>query len=104
MLGQDGTQFEAKTMWGDKNSPARVDVENFDPGGRPGTLHYQNENGEKFQFNVNDSKFYQYNSVTKEYDVLAPKKVNKLLEIKAIQKAIDKGLKYLGESPIFNNK
>lgn len=102
MLGSNGTQLPSKTLWQEKNSTARIDVENPAPGQRPGTLHYQDEDNVKYQYNVNDNKFYGYNKTTQAFDKEAPKSVNKLLENKDIQKAIDKGLKYLGEEPKFN--
>ena len=104
MLGSRGTQFESKTMWQDKNSRARIDAENFAPGKRPGTIHYQDENDVKYQYNVNDNKFYGKNSKTNEFDVAAPNKVNDLLKNEKFQKGIDKALKYLGEDAKFGNK
>lgn len=65
-------------------------------------MHYQDENNIKYQYNVNDKKFYGQDT-NKGFSVEAPKSVQKLLENDDFQKGIDKGLKYLGENPQYGN-
>jgi filamentous hemagglutinin len=65
----------------------RVDVENPNPGQRPGQIHYQSGNTKLL-----------YDPVTKSF-VGASKSLNKqLMNDPQIQKAIEKGMKLLGES------
>jgi len=70
--------------------PARIGVENPALGKRAGRLHLQ-VGGEKYQFNVNTGQF----ELDKQ---AAPKSIQNYLKDPKIQKAIQKGLKYLGES------
>ena len=96
-VGSKGTQLNSKSIWNSKNSSARIDVENPNPGQRAGSLHYQDENNVKFQYNVNDKKFYgESKTETGVFDVAAPK-VDKLMNNKDFNKAVDKGLRFLGE-------
>jgi RHS repeat-associated protein len=86
MLGENGTQVASKTLW-KGNGKERVDVENPNPGNRPGQLHYQDNQGNK----------YMYDPTTKSFPD-APNSVNKLMENPSFQNAIEKGMKkYLGE-------
>lgn len=85
MLGKNGVQVPSKTLWSSGN--ARIDVENPNPGQRPGQIHYQDSSGNKYIYDPNTVSFKD-----------APNYVNSLLKEQKIQKAIDKGLnKYLGE-------
>ena len=45
---------------------------------------------------MGDGKFYSKNPKTGKWDIPAPSKVNKELSKTEIQKAIDKGKKYIG--------
>lgn len=91
MCGENGTQVTSKTVW--KNGKTeRIDVENPNPGIRPGDIHYHETNNTKWRFNINDNTFI--NSKTLE---LAPNKIQKLLQNPEIQNGINKGLKILGE-------
>lgn len=66
----------------------RLDVENPNPGQRPGQLHYQDNKGNK----------YLYDPQTKSFPG-APKSVNQLLKESRFSQAVDKGMsKYLGVS------
>ena len=52
MLGADGAQFPCQTIWkGD--SKERIDVENPNPGQRPGQIHYQDNRGGKYLYGPN---------------------------------------------------
>lgn len=102
MLGEKGTKTASTTMWKEKGSSARIDVENPNPGERPGQLHYQDEKGTKYQYSVDDNKFYGQDD-DGNFSVEAPKSVNGKLKDKQFQKGIDKGLKYLGEQSKFGN-
>ncbi|MGS0545450.1 filamentous hemagglutinin N-terminal domain-containing protein [Pseudomonas sp. Y5-11] len=88
MLGANGVKLAgSKTIWKGVGKE-RLDVENPDPGGRPGQLHYQGVDNVK----------YIYDPVTNTF-VGAPKSVNKLLERPDFKKAVEKGMKkYLGEN------
>ncbi|MBQ3782119.1 MAG: RHS repeat-associated core domain-containing protein, partial [Lachnospiraceae bacterium] len=91
MFGENGTQFESKTTW--KNGKTeRIDIENPAPGERPGQIHYHEPNNTKWYLDVNEMKFY--NQKTRE---IAPKSIQNILKNKDVIKAINKGLKFLGE-------
>ncbi|RJG12040.1 hypothetical protein D3879_01555 [Pseudomonas cavernicola] len=86
MLGESGVQTASKTIWKGKGKE-RLDVENPNPGQRPGQLHYQDNDGNK----------YLYDPATNSFPN-APKSVNKLLKDYKFQGAVEKGMKkYLGE-------
>ncbi|OYD64893.1 UNVERIFIED_ORG: filamentous hemagglutinin [Burkholderia sp. CF145] len=85
MLGADGAQFASKTIWkGDGKE--RIDVENPNPGQRPGQIHYQDNQGNKYLYDPSTNSFPD-----------APTSVNKRLNDPSFNAAIQKGLnKYLG--------
>ncbi|MDH4610372.1 filamentous hemagglutinin N-terminal domain-containing protein [Pseudomonas sp. BN102] len=86
MLGQHGVQTASKTIWRGQGKE-RLDVENPNPGQRPGQIHYQDNIGNK----------YLYDPASKTF-LNAPKSVNLLLNDKKFSMAIEKGIKkYLGE-------
>lgn len=86
MLGSGGAQFASKTIWKGRGKE-RIDVENPNPGQRPGQIHYQDNNGNKYIYDVQTNSFKN-----------APKSVNSLLKDPAFSAAIQKGLQnYLGE-------
>lgn len=85
MLGQRGAQFPSKTLWRGERG-ARLDVENPDPGGRPGQIHLQI-----------DQKKYLYDPDTGLFRD-APRSIQKMLDDPRRQDAIRKALRYLGES------
>ncbi|RTD83401.1 filamentous hemagglutinin N-terminal domain-containing protein [Variovorax atrisoli] len=90
MLGIDGAQTASKTMWrGDGKS--RIDVENPKPGQRAGQIHYQDENNNKYYYDVNRKVFYNENSMD-----LAPKKIQAMLDDKNFVKGLNKALSVLG--------
>jgi Putative T7SS secretion signal domain len=57
MIGSKGTQLTSKTMW--RQGSYRIDVENPNPGQRPGQIHFQDK--------VTRTK-YMYNFETGEFD------------------------------------
>jgi filamentous hemagglutinin len=86
MLGQNGVKVSSKTIWKGQGKE-RVDVENPNPGQRPGQIHYQDNAGNK----------YLYDPVSNLF-VNAPKTVNSLLNDVKFKASIEKGMrKYLGE-------
>ena len=88
IIGTRGVKTASTTIW-KGNGKNRLDVENPNPGQRPGQIHYQDSAGNK----------YLYNPLTKSFPG-APRSVNKLLRDSKFSQAIDKGLKkYLGEQP-----
>ncbi|WP_342479904.1 hypothetical protein NST07_18010 [Paenibacillus sp. FSL L8-0340] len=94
-FGENGTQFESKTTW-QNGKTERIDVENPNPGQRDGQIHYHEANNTKWYLDVENKEFYNQKTGEK-----APSKIQKLLKDKDVQKAIDKGLKFLGEDNIF---
>lgn len=86
MLGQNGVKTASKTIWKGVGKE-RIDVENPNPGQRPGQLHYQDNKGNKYIYDPQTNSFPD-----------APKSVNNLLNDPSFKKAIDKGMfQYLGE-------
>lgn len=86
MLGARGVQTSSKTIWKGEGK-ARIDVENPNPGQRPGQIHYQDNAGNKYLYDPASGSFPN-----------APNSVNRLLENSEFAKAIQKGLvKYLGQ-------
>lgn len=86
MLGANGVRFDSSTIWKGQGKE-RIDVENPNPGQRAGQLHYQDNKGNK----------YYYDLITQTFPD-APKSVNALLKNPSFKKAIEKGMnKYLGE-------
>ncbi len=91
MLGENGTQFESKTVW-QNGKTERIDVENPAPGERAGQIHYHEPNNTKWYYDIEQKQFY--NQKTGE---LAPKIIQKLLKDSDFSNAIKKGMKFLGE-------
>jgi RHS repeat-associated protein len=83
MLGANGTQVTSKTLW--NNGGERIDVENPNPGQRPGQIHYQDGSGK-----------YIYNVGSGEFEGLSASQSKQLMSKPGVQEAIQKGLKYLG--------
>ena len=84
MFGSQGTQMTSKTVWkGPKGM--RIDVENPNPGQRPGQIHFQQGEAK-----------YLYDPAQRTFNG-APRAVNKLLESADVQKGIDKAMRFLGE-------
>ena len=83
MLGENGVQTTSKTLY--NKGGTRVDVENPNPGQRPGQVHVQ-QGDKKFLFDP-DSKTFKD----------APKAVQDLLKNPKVRAAIERGMKYLGE-------
>jgi len=90
-----GSKVTSQTKW-QNGKTERVDVENPNPGKRPGDVHYHDSNNTKYRFNPETKKLYNENGN------LAPNKVQKVLENKEVQKAIDKALDVLGEKRVYN--
>ncbi|WP_186010158.1 hemagglutinin repeat-containing protein [Burkholderia gladioli] len=85
MLGAGGAQFPSKTIWKGEGKE-RIDVENPNPGQRPGQIHYQDNQGNKYLYDPGTNSFPG-----------APNSVNKLLSNPSFSMAIQKGIvKYLG--------
>jgi RHS repeat-associated protein len=82
MLGANGTQVTSKTLW--NGEKGRIDVENPNPGQRPGQIHYQDGSGK-----------YIYDVAKGEFQGLSKTQNGQLLSRPEVQQAIQKGLKYL---------
>lgn len=94
MFGAKGVRTTSKTIWKENGSKARIDVENPNPGQRPGQIHYQDANNKKYLFDPQKGAFVNSNGS------LAPKSVNKMLKDSNFVKKLNVGLtQYLGESP-----
>ena len=83
MLGENGTQIGGSKTTGKNGSTERVDVENPNPGVRPGDLHYHESNNIKWRYNVNTG-----NLVDPDTGELAPPSVQKVMKETWFQKAI----------------
>jgi RHS repeat-associated protein len=84
MFGSKGTQFASKSLW---KKIGRLDVENPAPGKRAGQMHYHDKAGNKYLFDPEKGAFKNM-----------PKKVRKMLKKESsFSKAVEKGLRYLGE-------
>ncbi|MCE5286598.1 MAG: hemagglutinin repeat-containing protein [Pelosinus sp.] len=94
MLGKNGTKVINDTKW-QNGKTERVDVENPNPGKRPGDVHYHDANNIKYRFDPRTGKLFD------EAGNLAPNKVQKMMENKDVQRAINKGLEILGEKKYF---
>ena len=95
MLGANGVKVPSKTIWKGEGKE-RIDVENPNPGQRPGQVHYQDNKNNKYYYDPNNNNFYSFD--LSKNKVTAPSSVNKLLEDPKFKQAIDKGMKqYLGE-------
>ncbi|NRR10609.1 transposase, partial [Bacillus velezensis] len=95
LFGQYGTQIASKTTW-QNGKTERIDIENPNPGQREGQIHYHEPSNKKWYFDVETKKFYDQKTGED-----APSKIQKVLKDKSVQKAINKGLKFLGEDPVF---
>ncbi|SFN22860.1 filamentous hemagglutinin [Izhakiella capsodis] len=95
MLGANGVKVPSKTIWKGVGKE-RIDVENPNPGQRPGQVHYQDNKNNKYYYDPKNNNFYSFDSSKNK--IPAPSSVNKLLEDSKFKQAIDKGMKqYLGE-------
>jgi hypothetical protein len=89
-LGSSGTQFTSKTVW--QGRQGRLDVENPNPGNRPGQIHFQ-QGSNKWIFDPTTNTFRP----AKGTKIDAPSWLYDLLEDKDFQNAVQKALRYLGE-------
>jgi hypothetical protein len=56
MIGAGGTQITSKTLW--LRGPYRIDIENPNPGQRPGQIHFQDQaTGAKYMYNFETGEF-----------------------------------------------
>lgn len=76
----------SKTVWqGHGKRGPRIDVENPNPGQRPGQIHFQ-QGRDKYLYDPAGRIFQG-----------APRSVNDMLQTSEIQRAINKAMKILGE-------
>ncbi len=92
MLGAKGTQVSSKTVWKGQGKE-RIDVENPNPGQRPGQIHYQDNDGNTYIYDTDSKTFRDFYQPDKS----VPRKVSALLEDPSFNSGIQKALKYLGE-------
>lgn len=91
IIGIDGVQVTSKTLWKEKGSSARIGVENPNPGQRPGQIHYQDKDGKKYLYDIENGVFVD------KYGILAPRSVNDNLKDSSFVQKLKEGLeKYLG--------
>ena len=50
MMGAKGPQITSKTLWEGSDGYERIDVENPNPGKRPGQIHYQPDKAHKWYY------------------------------------------------------
>ena len=86
MLGENGTQLDGSKTTGQNGETERVDVENP----APGDVHYHEPNDTKWRYDVDSGQLVDPNNGTP-----APPRVQKIIEEKWFQKAIEKALKIL---------
>ena len=87
MIGEGGTQVTSRTLT--MNNDYRIDVENPNPGVRPGQLHLQDSAGNK----------YQYNFDTGQFEGLPKSLAKQVAKDPAVARAIATGRRYLGMGP-----
>ena len=90
-IGERGTRVDSKTTW-QNGKTERIDVENPNPGKRPGQIHYHDAKNNKYMYDIKNKSFYDAKT-----GQLAPNKVQKLLNNKDFAKGIDSAMKILGE-------
>lgn len=93
MLGSKGPQITSKTLWEGDDGYERIDVENPNPGQRPGQIHYQPAEGVKWYYDPIKNKLYNQKT-----GALAPKSVQDKLLDPEIKAAVDEGMRQLGEA------
>ena len=91
MLGENGVPISSKTVWHD--GKARLDVENPNPGQRPGQIHYHHVNGEKYIYDIISNEF-KTNGLKK----LSNKVYKKLMSNNKFKKGIKAALELLNEA------
>ncbi|HWO67781.1 MAG TPA: RHS repeat-associated core domain-containing protein, partial [Umezawaea sp.] len=87
MIGQNGTRTTSTTTY--NKGPYRIDVENPNPGGRPGQMHFQDQSGRIPKC--------QYDFETGDFEGIPPKVLKELAKDPAFQRGVQKGLNILGE-------
>jgi filamentous hemagglutinin len=93
MLGSKGPQITSKTLWESDDGVQHVDIENPNPGQRPGQIHYQPDAYSKWYYDPHLKKLYNQKEKT-----LAPPSVQARLKDPEIAAAIEEGLRQLGET------
>jgi uncharacterized protein YukE len=85
MIGAGGVQVVSKVIG--KGKGWRIDLENPDPGGRPGQIHLQDYRGNKWQYDFDEKRF-----------IGLPRSLEKAItqDRRALQ-AVKRGLEQLGE-------
>jgi hypothetical protein len=92
MLGSKGTQLHSTTVWKGRGKE-RIDVENPAPGQRPGQVHYQDIDNQKYYYQSSSNSF----TLDPEGKTQAPKAIQRLLDSPSFANGISKALRYLGE-------
>ena len=90
MMGAKGPQITSKTLWEGPDGYERIDVENPNPGKRPGQIHYQPDKTHKWYYDPKTNEFYDQKNGKS-----APKSVNDKLKDPEIRRAIDEGMRQL---------
>jgi hypothetical protein len=93
MLGVDGPTIRSQTVWQD-GPTARIDIENPNPGQRPGQIHYQDANNSKFYYDPTSGSFYTVMSGARDYTGI-PRAVTRMLQNEGFMRALQKGLRML---------
>jgi filamentous hemagglutinin len=90
MLGAKGPQITSKTLWEGPDGYERIDVENPNPGKRPGQIHYQPDKAHKWYYDAVKNEFFDQKTGKP-----APKSVNDKLTDPEIRRAVDEGIRQL---------
>ena len=81
----NGTQTPSTSTW--KNGPTeRIDVENPNPGKRPGNIHYHDANNNKYYYDIDNNT----------WEGLSKSQLKKLNKIPGFQRGLEKAIKMLG--------
>jgi len=90
MMGAKGPQITSKTLWEGPDGYERIDVENPNPGKRPGQIHYQPDKAHKWYYDPTKNEFFDQKTGKS-----APQSVNDRLKDPEIRRAIDEGMRQL---------
>ena len=87
-IGSNGTQTSSETTWNGKGKE-RLDVENPNPGGRDGQIHFHDPNNKKYMYDFSTNMFRN-----------PSKRLTRLMSDPKFRNGLNKALKILGEECI----
>jgi hypothetical protein len=93
MFGEKGAQTNSETVW-QHGDTERVDIENANPGVRPGNLHYHDADNVKYYYDPVKRIFLTNDLKTTTQSEALTKRLS---TDPVLRNAVNKGLKFLGE-------